>query len=85
MAGRGFFAAALKKFHDLPLCCAVQFPGDFLAMNTDTHNLSQIGSLPSRSSLTWGLLTLWLVYSATALGWHLANDPFLSQYVCKVR
>jgi len=54
-------------------------------MNADNRNLLQIGSTPSRSSLTWSLLTLWLVYSATALGWHLANDPFLSQYVCKVR
>ena len=35
---------------------------------------------------TWGLLTLWLAYSAAALGWHLANDPLLSSYVfCGVK
>jgi hypothetical protein len=35
---------------------------------------------------TWGLLTLWLAYSAVALGWHLANDPLLSSYVfCGVK
>lgn len=34
----------------------------------------------SRQGLAWWLLTLWLAYSAAALGWHLANDPLLSAY-----
>lgn len=38
---------------------------------TSAHNLA------SRA-----LLTAWLLYSAIALGWFLANDPLLSLYVC---
>jgi hypothetical protein len=33
----------------------------------------------------WGLLLVWLLYSGGVLGWHLANDPFLSTYICRVR
>lgn len=35
--------------------------------------------------LAWGLLLVWLTYSAAALGWHLANDPLLSTYLCRTR
>lgn len=35
--------------------------------------------------LAWGLLLVWLLYSGGVLGWHLANDPFLSTYICRVR
>lgn len=31
------------------------------------------------------LLGAWLLYSAIALGWFLANDPLLFLYVCGVR
>ncbi|MEW5892579.1 MAG: hypothetical protein AB1697_05535 [Pseudomonadota bacterium] len=32
-----------------------------------------------------GLLAAWLLYSAGALGWFLAQDPLLSLYVCGAR
>jgi hypothetical protein len=32
-----------------------------------------------------GLLTAWLLYSAAALGWFLANDPLLGLGVCATR
>lgn len=54
-------------------------------METDTRGLSRIDRQPGWPSLTWGLLSIWLIYSATALGWHLAHDPFLSRYACMVR
>ncbi|NWG87970.1 MAG: hypothetical protein HXY26_10770 [Hydrogenophilaceae bacterium] len=54
--------------------------------------LSQHSTYPSAQAQTapyrWasrGLLTAWLLYSAIALGWFLANDPLLSLYVCGVR
>lgn len=40
---------------------------------------------PETSTRAWAgraLLTAWLLYSAIALGWFLANDPLLSLYVC---
>jgi hypothetical protein len=32
-----------------------------------------------------GLLTAWLLYSAAALGWFLANDPLLGLGACVTR
>ncbi len=54
-------------------------------MNADTHNRAQTAPVSRQTPMTWGLLAVWLIYSATALGWHLANDPFLSQYICGVK
>lgn len=59
--------------------------------------MQRLGSYPSvpntqprpavipRRWLGRGLLGVWLLYSAIALGWFLSQDPLLSQYICGVR
>ncbi|MGQ9685731.1 MAG: hypothetical protein ACUVT2_05420 [Thiobacillaceae bacterium] len=44
------------------------------------HTAEATQASASRQGLAWWLLTLWLAYSAAALGWHLAHDPLLSAY-----
>jgi len=49
--------------------------------------MAMLGNPTTRAGrrLAWGLLLAWLAYSAAALGWHLANDPLLSTYLCRTR
>lgn len=49
------------------------------------HHSDSTSTDISRKAMAWGLLTIWLVYSAAALGWHLARDPLLSSYICMKR
>jgi len=42
-------------------------------------------TLPAKRRTAWALLATWLLYSAAALGWHLAHDPLLSTYICRTK
>lgn len=40
---------------------------------------------PDRRLTAWLCLTVWLLYSASALGWNLAHDPQLLNHMCRSR
>ena len=54
-------------------------------MPNQSNTQTKVSSPPGMPRAAWILLGVWLLYSAGALGWHLAHDPLLSTYICRTR